>query len=320
MKESHSLNERPSAVLLMGPTASGKSALAMALAKRRDVEIVSVDSAQVYRDMDVGTAKPSAEERAAVPHHLIDIIDPTASYSAAQFHDDALGLIDYIAARGRLPLLVGGTMLYYKALREGLSDLPQADANLRETLDREAAEIGWPAMHAKLAQCDPAAAARLKPNDSQRIQRALEVFLLTGKPLSAQQGGKQSSSRHRFIAYALMPGDRAVLHRRIADRFDLMLKAGLLDELRGLRERYALNANLPSMRSVGYRQAWSHLEGEYDLPLLREKGIAATRQLAKRQLTWLRSMSDVRVFDCLDASLVDQVADRLDRDLRETPR
>jgi tRNA dimethylallyltransferase len=293
----------PAAILLMGPTASGKSALAAALAARFPVEIVSVDSAQVYRGMDIGTAKPSLADRRAVPHHLVDILDPTESYSAAQFRSDAVRLIGEITARGRIPLLVGGTMLYFKALREGLSELPQSDAAVRAQIDAEAAARGWPAMHAELADVDPTTAARLKPRDAQRIQRALEVFRVGGVPMSQLLGRKESALPFRSIEIALVPSDRGALHRRIEARFAAMLERGLVDELKGLRERYALRPGLPSMRCVGYRQAWQHLEGELDGDELRQRGIFATRQLAKRQLTWLRSTRDVQTFDCLASGL-----------------
>ena len=294
----------PPAILLMGPTASGKTALALAIAARYPVEIISVDSAQVYRDMDLGTAKPSAAERAAVAHHLIDVIDPDQSYSAAQFCNDATRLMREITARGRVPLLAGGTMLYFKALREGLSNLPQADAALRAAIEAEAREKGWPAMHAELARIDAATAARLNPGDAQRIQRALEVYRITGQPLSALQGARVlAPAQYRFVALALVPAERALLHRSIESRFDAMLAAGLVEELAFLRGKYALDPGLPSMRCVGYRQAWEHLEGAYDRATLRERGIYATRQLAKRQLTWLRAMEEPKVFDCFTPDL-----------------
>jgi tRNA dimethylallyltransferase len=297
----------------MGPTASGKSAFAMALAQRFPVEIISVDSAQIYRDMDIGTAKPRADEKNAVPHHLIDILDPTQAYSAAQFTRDAVELMKAIHARGRTPLLVGGTMLYFKALREGLSDLPGADEALREQLDAEAAERGWPAMHAELARVDPETAARLKPNDSQRTQRALEVFRSTGKPMSAFLGAREPLALPcRLIEIALEPSDRTVLHERIAQRFDAMIAAGLVDEVRALRKKYVLHPDLPSMRCVGYRQAWSHLEGEYDAKEMRDRGIFATRQLAKRQLTWLRGMEGLHRFDCLAPDLAQQALPKIE--------
>ena len=300
----------------MGPTASGKTAVALEIAARFPVEIISVDSAQVYRDMNIGTAKPTAAERAAAPHHLIDIIDPTDSYSAAQFRADAARLMREIIARGRVALLSGGTMLYFKALREGLSDLPEADAKVRAALDAEAKEKGWPALHAELAQVDAPAAARLKPNDAQRIQRALEVFRITGKPMSALQGARIADSLpFRYIPIALIPSDRALLHQRIEQRFAAMLAAGLVDEVAGLQKKYALNADLPSMRCVGYRQAWEHLEGAYDRAVLRDKGIYATRQLAKRQLTWLRAMHEPKVFDCLAPDVGMQVIGHLSRQI-----
>lgn len=293
------------AVAIMGPTASGKTAAALEIARNIPCEIISVDSALVYRGMEIGTAKPTAEERAAVAHHLIDILEPTASYSAMQFRQDALRLVAEIQARQKLPLLVGGTMLYFKALRDGLDDLPQADAALRAQLDAEARALGTPALHARLSTLDPATAARLKPNDSQRIQRALEICLLTGKPMSALlTKSAKPDLPFELLPIALEPSDRSVLHARIAARFDAMLKhpdGGLIEEVRQLRARGDLSLDLPSMRCVGYRQAWEFLDGQYDFETLREKGIAATRQLAKRQLTWLRSMPDRIVVDCLSA-------------------
>jgi tRNA dimethylallyltransferase len=284
------------AILLLGPTACGKSAFAMRLAAERRIEIVSIDSAQVYRGMDIGTAKPSAAERAAVPHHLIDIRDPSEPYSAADFVADAPGVIAAIRARGALPLVVGGTMLYAKALRDGLSDLPAADPDVRARLEADAAAAGWPALHARLAAVDPVTAARLKPNDSQRIQRALEVYEVTGVPM-ARLHAVQQRPLLRLATIALLPADRAELHRRIEQRFDAMLAQGFLDEARALRARGDLDPELPSMRSVGYRQAWSHLEGRTDFAAFRAAGIAATRQLAKRQITWLRSMRDATLID-----------------------
>ena len=267
-----------------------------------------MDSAQVYRGMDVGTAKPSAAERAAVPHHLIDVIDPDQSYSAAQFRSDAARLMREITGRGRVPLLAGGTMLYFKALREGLSNLPQADAALRTAIEAEAKEKGWPALHAELARIDAATAVRLNPGDAQRIQRALEVYRITGKPLSVLQGARVAAqSQYRFVPLALVPAERAVLHRRIESRFEAMLAAGLVEELAALRGKYALHAGLPSMRCVGYRQAWEHLDGAFDSATLRDRGIYATRQLAKRQLTWLRAMHEPKVFDCFAPNLGAQV-------------
>jgi tRNA dimethylallyltransferase len=298
------------AVLLMGPTASGKSALAMALAERFGGEIVSVDSAQVYRGMDIGTAKPPKAERRRIAHHLIDLVDPTETYSAARFVRDALTAIADIRARGRLPIVVGGTMLYFKALTEGLSSLPRADPAVRAELDARAAREGWPALHAELARVDPSTAARLPPTDSQRIQRALEVHRLSGQPLSALQGRREVESIGRAIAIALIPSDRAALHRAIAHRFDDMLASGLVDELRHLRNRFDLTAGMPSMRSVGYRQAWQFLEGKIDAQALRAQGIAATRQLAKRQLTWLRSTPALAI-DPLHAGMYQALTDRV---------
>jgi len=282
-------------VCLAGPTGCGKTAAALAIAERLPVEIISVDSALVYRGMDIGTAKPSAAELAAVPHHLIDLIEPTEVYSAAQFVTDARRLASEILARGRLPLLVGGTMLYFKALFDGLSDMPQADEALRAELDARAAAVGWPAMHAELAALDPITAARLAPNDSQRIQRALEVCALSGKPMSELH--QQRSEGVDWPLLSLEPTDRAWLHKRLGLRFKQMLAAGLLDEVRGLRARGDLTADLPAMRCVGYRQAWEALDSNDFSPLI-ERGSAATRQLAKRQLTWLRSMPQRQVIAC----------------------
>jgi tRNA dimethylallyltransferase len=297
----------PHVVLLMGPTASGKSAVALELAQRLPLEIVSVDSAQVYRGMDIGTAKPDMATRARVPHHLIDLIDPDAAYSAARFRADALEAIAAISARGRVALVVGGTMLYFKALREGLSQLPGADPVIRAQLDARAATEGWPALHAELARIDPVTAARLKSTDSQRIQRALEVHAITGHAMSTLHGTRSGGGTEDALAFALIPSDRADLHRRIALRFDAMLDAGLVDELRALRERHALGPDMPSMRCVGYRQAWQFLDGVGDRAMLRERGIAATRQLAKRQFTWLRT-TEATVFDPSTTSVESVVA------------
>jgi tRNA dimethylallyltransferase len=297
---------RAPAVLLLGPTASGKTAAALALARRRPIEIVSVDSALVYRGMDIGTAKPSPAERAAVPHHLIDIADPTEPYSAARFADDACRLIDEIGARGRLPVLVGGTMLYAKALLEGLHELPRANAALRARLDEQAAHLGWPALHARLARLDPPTAARLAPLDAQRIQRALEVIELTGEPLSARLARPAEGGR-TLPVIALEPAERAGLHARIAQRLDAMLAGGLVAEVERLRQRGDLHLGLPAMRCVGYRQVWEHLDGAGDAASLRERAIAATRQLAKRQLTWLRAMPERHVVDCLRADAAERV-------------
>jgi tRNA dimethylallyltransferase len=298
----------PRCIAVAGPTASGKTAAAMAIAREHDCEIISVDSALVYRGMDIGTAKPSLAEQAGVPHHLIDIRDPQQAYSAAEFALDARALVSQVNARGRLALLVGGTMLYFKALFEGLDEMPPADAAVRATLEAEAALHGWPAMHALLAQVDTPTAARLAPNDAQRIQRALEVYRITGKPLSALHtagaAARGGLPMQPLAFFSLEPAERTWLHARIAERFDAMLAAGFLDEVKALRARGGLNPDLPSMRCVGYRQAWELLEqqeangGEFDMAQLRDKGIFATRQLAKRQLTWLRGMGGREVIAC----------------------
>ena len=294
------------AILLLGPTACGKSAFAMRLAAERAMEIVSVDSAQVYRGMDIGTAKPSATDRAAVPHHLIDIRDPSEPYSAAHFVADAPRVIADVRTRGALPLVTGGTMLYAKALCEGLSELPAADPQVRARLEAEAAQHGWPAMHARLASVDPVTAARLEPNDSQRIQRALEVFEVTGVAM-AHLHVEQQRPALDLAVISLLPEDRAALHRRIEERFDAMLAHGFLDEVKALRARGDLHPDLPSMRSVGYRQAWAYLEGQTDFAAFRAAGIAATRQLAKRQITWLRSMRGATLIDPFDADAYERV-------------
>jgi tRNA dimethylallyltransferase len=298
----------PPAIFLMGPTASGKTAVAVELAQHLPVELISVDSALVYRDMDIGTAKPDAATLAVAPHHLIDIIDPTAVYSAAAFRSDALRLMQDISARGKIPLLVGGTMLYFRALRFGLSDLPQADTEVRAEIEEQAARLGWPAMHDELAKADPETAARLKPNDSQRIQRALEIYRISGQPMSALLALQETYRLpFRLIPLALIPSERRQLHDRIAERFAGMLKQGLPDELCDLQRKYVLNSEMASMRCVGYRQAWQYLAGDIDKNDLLEQGIAATRQLAKRQLTWLRGMPDNIEFDCLTGNLHRQV-------------
>ncbi|MDE3012388.1 MAG: tRNA (adenosine(37)-N6)-dimethylallyltransferase MiaA [Pseudomonadota bacterium] len=295
----------PTVLLLMGPTAAGKSALALAIAQRVDGEIVSVDSAAVYRGMDAGTAKPDARERAQVPHHLIDVISPLEAYSAARFRDDALAAVAAIHARGHRAILAGGTMLYFRALLLGLDELPAASAALRAELDARAARLGWPALHAELARVDPVTAARLEPADAQRIQRALEVWQLTGTPLSALHGRAGPPKLPWPTArLALEPSQRAVLHERIARRFDAILAQGLVDELAALRRALpGLRRGLPSMRCVGYRQAWEHLDGEINAAALRERGIVATRQLAKRQLTWLRGLGADLSLDCLRPDL-----------------
>lgn len=277
-------------LILTGPTGVGKSDWAIRLAERAPVEIVSVDSALVYRGLDIGTAKPANAVRARIPHHLIDICDAAESYSAGRFVSDALNRISEIHARRRAPLLVGGTMLYLKALLDGLATLPQAEPTLRRELDARAAELGWAALHAELARLDPVAAARIAPNDSQRIQRALEVCYTAGKPISELQRATTSPLEGYRVSYwMLAPSDRTVLHERLAKRFEAMMAAGFLDEVRALRERGDLTADHPSMRAVGYRQLWGHLDGHYGLNEAVERGVAATRQLAKRQLTWMRA-------------------------------
>ncbi|MFZ6649759.1 tRNA (adenosine(37)-N6)-dimethylallyltransferase MiaA [Undibacterium sp. TJN25] len=292
----------------MGPTASGKTAAALQIAQHIPSEIISVDSALVYREMDIGTAKPTPDELASVPHHLIDIIDPGESYSVAQFLNDTQRLVKDIQGRGKLPLLVGGTMMYFKALLDGLDDLPPADPALRAELDAEAARIGVPGQHARLATLDPITAARLKPNDSQRIQRALEIIALSGQPMSTLLAQQTRAVRpFDMLSIALEPSDRSVLHQRIATRFDTMLEHGFLDEVRALRQRGDLHPNLPSIRCVGYRQAWEYLDGNCTLEDMRERGIIATRQLAKRQLTWLRSIPERIVIDCLQPDAAEQI-------------
>lgn len=306
----------PPAILLMGPTASGKTAVAVQLATTLPCEIISVDSAMIYKDMDIGTAKPDAETLKRAPHHLINVIEPHESYSAARFRDDALTLMREITERGNIPLLVGGTMLYFKALVEGLNDLPEADSTIRLIIETMADEDGWPAVHEKLRKVDPETAARLEPNDSQRVQRALEIYYITGKSMTdLLKKPKYVYFPYTPIRIALLPGDRAVLHERIAQRFDAMLAAGLVDELRQLREDYSLEPDTPSMRCVGYRQAWDHLTGKISLEELREQGIAATRQLAKRQLTWLRSAEEFTEFDCLADNVGDLVLEYIRQEL-----
>lgn len=303
-------------IAIAGPTASGKTNAALALAavlaqRGRTCEIISVDSALVYRGMDIGTAKPTRQEQAAVPHHLIDTLDPVQSYSAAEFVQDTTRLVAEIRGRGAVPLLVGGTMLYFKALFEGIDAMPAADPEVRAKIDAQAAELGWPAMHAELAKVDPETAARLAPADSQRIQRALEVWHISGQPLSSFHQAKQRMQNEApaFAAslFSLEPTDRAWLHARIAQRFQDMLQAGFLEEVKALRARSDLHLDVPSMRCVGYRQVWEELDwqerkgaADINLHLVREKGIAATRQLAKRQITWLRSMPQRHTIACDD--------------------
>ncbi|HMM56704.1 MAG TPA: tRNA (adenosine(37)-N6)-dimethylallyltransferase MiaA [Rudaea sp.] len=296
------IDTRPLAIFLMGPTASGKTALACELARRFPLDLISVDSALVYRGLNIGAAKPDAATLEEFPHRLIDIRDPAQAYSAAEFRADALREMKAITATGKIPLLVGGTGLYFRALQSGLSNLPEADAELRARLADEAAQLGWPALHARLRGFDAQAAERIGPDDAQRIQRALEVIEITGMPLSAQQGGLPAPFGYRVLKLALIPHDRAVLHERIAQRMDAMLVQGFLAEVRALRARGDLHADLPAVRAVGYRQAWQHLDGEFDAGEFRDRAVFATRQLAKRQLTWLRGELDGRVLDPLASS------------------
>lgn len=309
---------RPLAIALMGPTASGKTALSIEWASRLDAEIVSVDSALVYRGLDIGAAKPTLAERAGIAHHMLDLREPWQPYSAAEFAIDARRAMDAIAARGRLALLVGGTGLYFQALLEGLSDMPAADPGMRATLAADAAVRGWAALHAELARVDPVAAARIHATDAQRIQRALEVHRLSGRTLTEWQQGSLQRPRlpYRVLKLVLAPAERGTLHRRIEQRFDAMLQAGFLDEVRRLRARPELSAHpaplqLPALRAVGYRQAWEHLDGVTDAATFRDRGIFATRQLAKRQLTWLRGQLDARWFDPMDDRAELETARRL---------
>ncbi len=300
-------SSEPTAILLMGPTASGKSALAVAMAQALNAEIVSVDSALVYKGMDIGTAKPTLAERGGIPHHLIDILDPSESFSTGQFRNLALDLMADITRRGKLPLLVGGTMLYFSALTQGLAQLPEADAEIRQRLDRELLEFGKEAMHARLAQVDPDAAARIHVNDPQRIQRALEVHEISGRPLSSFfQSEQQADQTHRYIKLIVAPEQRSTLHDKIAERFRTMLKNGFLDEVQALRQRGDLDESMPSIRCVGYRQAWSYLNGEYDFDTMQDRAIIATRQLAKRQFTWLRKEQDACHLISGSADLIEQ--------------
>ncbi len=308
-----SAHDLPPAILLMGPTASGKTAAAMALCQRFPLALISVDSAQVFRDMDIGTAKPDAQTLTAFPHRLIDLISPEESYSAARFREDALIAMAEITASGKVPLLVGGTMLYYKALLEGLADLPPADPRIRAEIDAHAATQGWPAVHAELARHDPETAARLAPNDAQRIQRALEIVRLTGRPMSELLADtKRQPPPYRFLSLGLNTGERGILHERIAQRFDAMLAAGLEDEVRRLRDTYRLHLDLPSMRCVGYRQVWEAQDGLLPAGELRERGIYATRQLAKRQITWMGNTLRPEMHDCLASDLADRLSHRIE--------
>lgn len=308
----------PPAIFLMGPTASGKTAATIALVERLPIEIISVDSALVYRGMDIGTAKPDADTLRLAPHHLIDLITPLEQYSAAQFAQDALALMHQAIAQGKVPVLVGGTMLYFNALQHGLSQLPPADTAIRAEIEAQAQQRGWPALHAELAKIDPAVAARLQPTDAQRIERALEVYRISGQTMSALRAQSQKVSLpFDIIKLALVPSERAVLHQRIAERFHSMLAQGLVQELQGLIRLYpALTAETPSMRCVGYRQAWQFLQGELDAVTLAEHGIYATRQLAKRQLTWLRGMDDVVALDSLQPDWCGRAIDLMMQHLR----
>ena len=305
----------PPLIFLMGPTASGKTGASVYVQSKLPVEIISVDSALVFKDMNIGTAKPDAATLAVAPHHLISMIVPTSSYSAANFRSDALRLMAEITARGKIPLLVGGTMLYFKALEGGLSGLPAANHEVRASLDAEAAQIGWPAMHAKLAVLDPQTALRLTPNDMQRIQRALEVIEISGESMT-KLFAKQTAEKlpYNLLKIALIPSDRKVLHARIEARFEAMLKDGLVDEVKNLLKKYpALTAESTAMRCVGYRQALEHLNGDYDVTELRDRGIFATRQLAKRQLTWLRGMDDIWELDCLNPAINETVYNHINQ-------
>ncbi|MDQ7075345.1 MAG: tRNA (adenosine(37)-N6)-dimethylallyltransferase MiaA [Gammaproteobacteria bacterium] len=290
-------DKRPLALFIMGPTAAGKTALAVELVQRLPCDIISVDSAMVYRGLDIGAAKPDAATLARAPHRLIDLLDPSEAYSVSRFCADARAEMDQIVARGRIPLLVGGSMLYFRALELGLSPLPKADAGVRAELNREIEQRGLAALHGELAQVDPVAAERIHSNDSQRIQRALEVWRLTGKTLTQLQQQAGEALPFRLLKWALSPPDRAVLHQRIAQRFERMLAQGFVDEVRELKARPELNLDLPSMRAIGYRQVWQHLDGELNEAELLERGIIATRQFAKRQLTWLRSYPEVVFYD-----------------------
>lgn len=310
------VDSRPPAIFLMGPTASGKTQLACDLAERFPLELISVDSALVYRGMDIGTAKPDPQMLARYPHRLIDIRDPGDPYSAADFRADALVAMGEVVAAGRVPLLVGGTGLYFRALERGLSNLPQADASVRAELAAQAKQFGPAHLHARLAECDPESAMRIRAGDLQRVQRALEVVILSGKTLSSQQGGLRDRLPYRVLKLALLPTDRAPLHARIGRRFDQMLEQGLLDELRQLRGRAGFDADLPAMRAVGYRQGWDYLDGKSPLSEFRDGAIFATRQLAKRQITWLRSEVDARTVDPDMAGVSDFAIDALNAILK----
>lgn len=306
-------NELPPAIFLMGPTASGKTDLAVELVRRLPLEIISVDSAMVFRGMDIGTAKPEAHILAEAPHRLIDILDPAEAYSAARFREDALAQMAEISAAGRIPLLVGGTMLYFRALQQGLATLPEADPEVRARLESEAQLRGWQALHERLAEVDPLSAQRIHPNDPQRLQRALEVYELSGRPLSELWRTQQEAGLpYRAVKLVVAPDDRPALHRRIAQRFEQMLQQGLVEEVEALYHRGDLGPELPSIRCVGYRQVWQYLAGELSREAMSERGIVATRQLAKRQFTWLRSEQDLQWFATFDSRLVEKVLKFLD--------
>ncbi len=308
------MKKHPPAILLMGPTASGKTATALWLAERFPVELISVDSALVFRDMDIGTAKPDAATLQAFPHHLIDLISPEEAYSAARFRNEALVIMGEITARGKIPLLVGGTMLYFKALLEGLAELPQADPVIRAEIDAQAAAHGWPAVHAELARIDPTTAARLHTTDAQRVQRALEIFRISGRPMSELlAAGQREPPPFDFLALGLLFSERGILHERIAERFDAMLAAGFENEVSALRCKYTLSLNLPSMRCVGYRQVWEAQDGIIPCDEMRDRGIYATRQLAKRQITWMTNTLKPETFDCLAPASSDRIGKRIDR-------
>ena len=310
--------KRPTAILLMGPTASGKTAVAMDLARRFPLELISVDSAQVFIDMNIGTAKPDRATLAEFPHYLIDLISPHEAYSAARFRQDALSLMAEITARGKIPLLVGGTMLYFKALLQGLAELPQACPETRALIDAQAIDHGWPAIHAELSRVDPVTAARLHPSDAQRIQRALEIYRISGRSMSSWLADEeQKKPDYDFLSLGLLPSARSVLHTRIAERFDAMLACGLEGEVEMLRNKYQLSPNLPSMRCVGYRQVWEVQDGKAPRSEMRERGIYATRQLAKRQITWLSNSLKPECYDCLAPDLSVQIERRVDATLNQ---
>lgn len=314
---SDSKEQLPPAIFIMGPTASGKTALACALYDQMNCELISVDSALVYKGMNIGTAKPTAEELAQYPHHLIDIRDPSEPYSAADFREDVLPLMADITARGNIPVLVGGTMLYFKFLLEGAADLPEADDAIRKQIEDEAVEKGWPAIHAKLAEVDPESAQRLNPNDPQRVQRALEVFMITGKPLSEHWANQQAQSiPYNVIQFAINPKERKTLHERIELRYQQMLEQGFVDEVRTLFQRDDLHENLPAIRAVGYRQVWDFLDGKLSYEDMVFKGIVATRQLAKRQVTWLRSWEDLNWLESEDPNLVQKALEEINNRLK----